>query len=124
MYHGSMEAKAFKWDEIEPDNPIPLLTRNRVQGDQMLVAKVHLAKGCQVALHQHVSEQAALVLSGHVLWTLGQEGDENRRTLEMRGGEVLILPSNVWHGVEALEDTHIIDVLSPPGAMGVDSQKS
>jgi quercetin dioxygenase-like cupin family protein len=40
----------------------------------------------------------------------------------MRGGEVLQIPGNVWHGVSALEDTYIIDILSPPAAMGVDSQ--
>jgi hypothetical protein len=40
----------------------------------------------------------------------------------MQGGEVLHLPSNLPHAVEALEETHILDMLSPPGPMGVDSQ--
>lgn len=118
-----MEAKAYNWSEIEEDNPIALLTRRKVQGEQMLLAKVHLKKGCHVALHQHVSEQMAIVVSGHVLWTIGADGDAAQYRLEMRGGEVLKLPGNVWHGVDALEDTDIIDVLSPPGAMGVDSQR-
>lgn len=112
-----MQAVAYRWSDIEPDNPIALLTRQRIQGDQMLVANVKLDKGCVVAVHQHASEQIAIIVSGHVCWTVdGQE-------LEMRGGEVLVLRSNVPHGVLALEETHIIDVLSPPGAMGVDNQR-
>jgi quercetin dioxygenase-like cupin family protein len=119
-----MEAKAYRWSEVEEDNPIALLTRRKVLGEQMLLAKVHLAKGCHVALHSHVSEQMAIIVAGHVRWTLGADGDPGQYQLEMKGGEVLHLPSSLWHGVDALEDTDIIDVLSPPGAMGVDSQKS
>jgi hypothetical protein len=36
---------------------------------------------------------------------------------------VVVLPSNFPHGVTAVERTLIFDVLSPPGEMGVDSQK-
>lgn len=39
-----------------------------------------------------------------------------------RQGQVVLLPSNCLHGVETLEDSLLIDVLSPPGPMGVDSQ--
>lgn len=122
MYDFSMEAHLHRWEDIEPDNPIDKLTRWKVEGEQMLLAKVHLAKGCHVALHQHVSEQMAVVVSGHVRWTIGPAGGADQQQLEMKGGEVLHLPANVWHGVNALEDTEIIDILSPPGAMGVDRQ--
>ena len=118
-----MDPIAYRWLEIEEDQPIALLSRKRVNGEQMLLANVRLTKGCHVALHQHVSEQMAVVVSGHVRWTLGPAGGE-QKSLEMKGGEVLHLPENCWHGVEALEDTEIIDILSPPGAMGVDSQDS
>jgi quercetin dioxygenase-like cupin family protein len=42
----------------------------------------------------------------------------------MSGGEALVLPANVPHGVDVLEDTEIIDVLTPIGLMGVDKQKA
>jgi quercetin dioxygenase-like cupin family protein len=119
-----MEAIPYSWTNVESDQPISLLTRQRITGEKLLVAKVHLASGCHVALHQHENEQMAMVLSGHVVWTLGAAGDPAQRKLEMRGGEMLHLPANVWHGVDAIEDTDIIDVLSPPGAMGVDRQGS
>ncbi len=115
-----MNAVPYRWDEIEEDHPIALLHRKMIHGEQMLVARVRLEKGCHVEVHQHISEQVAVVLSGHARWTIGLGADAHTR--EMRGGEVLHLPSNVPHGIDALEGTEIIDVLSPPGLMGVDRQ--
>ena len=115
-------ATPYRWAEVAEDNPIPLLGRRMVTGDKMLVAKVNLTKGCDVHTHHHVSEQMAVILSGHVRFTIGEEGSPERREIEMRGGEVMCLPSNVPHAVFALEDTEIIDILSPPGKMGVDHQ--
>lgn len=116
-------SKALKWDDIAADTPIPLLTRRMVTGEQMLVARVELAAGCKVALHQHVSEQFACLISGRVRWGVGQPGTPERSEFEMGPGEVLPLPSNVPHEVEALEDSLILDILAPPGKMGVDSQR-
>jgi len=111
-----MEATIHPMAEVPEDSPIPLLTRRRIFGEQMLFAHVHLAKGCVVAVHSHVSEQIAYIVSGSVNWTLGD------RQVVVNGGNVVHLPSNFPHGVEAMEDTVIIDILSPPGMMGVDSQ--
>ena len=119
-----MNATIYKWDEVPQDNPIPLLTRNKVFGEKMLVAKVFLEKGCHVATHHHESEQISITVSGAVLWHLGEPGSEEYRDVVIRGGEVLVIPSNVVHSVDTLEDTLIYDILSPIGPMGVDSQKS
>lgn len=88
----------------------------------MLVAEVRLAKGCHVAMHRHESEQIAVMLSGSVIWTIGEGAD--RRTVPLQGGEVMVLPSNVLHSVDVLEDSVIMDILTPIGPMGVDSQGS
>lgn len=117
-----MENLLYKWDEIEADWPIPLLRRQAVRGEHILAAMVNLEQGCKVALHHHASEQIAYVISGRAKWGLGEPGSPERREFEMTGGEVLHLPSNLPHEVEALEDTKILDILSPPGPMGVDSQ--
>lgn len=103
---------------LPADQPIDLLERWRLEGEQMLAARVVLRKGCEVKVHSHPSEQIAMVMSGRVRWTLGEEG----RLEEVGPGQVVHLPANIPHGVFALEDTLIFDILSPPGAMGVDSQ--
>ena len=117
-----MDNLVSRWADIAPDNPVPLLYRQMITGDKILVAMVKLEPGCKVALHHHDSEQIAYVMSGRVLWGLGEPGTPERREFEMVGGEVLHLPSNLPHEVLAIEETRILDMLSPPGPMGVDRQ--
>ena len=88
----------------------------------MLWAYVDLSKGCEVAMHEHESEQIAFVISGGVIWRLGDPDSSDYREQEVEGGSVVHLPGGFPHGVRALEDTVILDVLSPPGEMGVDRQ--
>src|SRR5579884_1897464 len=103
-----MDATSHCWTDIAEDNPIALLTRRSLTGEKMMVARVKLEKGCHVQRHRHESEQISILLSGHVRWFVGEEGSPEDRFIEMRGGEVLVLPSNVWHGLDTLEDTEVI----------------
>lgn len=111
-------------ETMEADHPIALLHRKKLEGEHMLWALVHLEKGCHVAPHSHVSEQIAYVISGRARWTFGNPGEANYSTQETSTGDVILLPSMLVHSVEVLEDTHVLDVLSPPGAMGVDNQEN
>jgi ribosomal protein L16 Arg81 hydroxylase len=43
-------------------------------------------------------------------------GDDQAKEVTIRAGEVLHIPSMVWHKAEALEDTLDVDVFSPPRA--------
>lgn len=118
-YTPAMDAKVLQWDTEPEDHPIALLHRHKVLGEKMLAAKIFLEKGCTVPIHHHESEQIAIIVSGKTRWTLGPEA--NRREIEAGAGEVLVLPGYVPHGVVALEDTYIYDILSPIGPMGVDT---
>ena|SRR5579872_757363 len=113
-----MKAKIHRWDTAESDAPVAGLLRTRVFGDKALVAKIHLDKGCIVNPHSHPSEQISIVLSGSQKWWL----DDDEHEYISKPGDILVLPSGCRHGVETLEDSDLIDILSPPGAMGVDSQ--
>jgi quercetin dioxygenase-like cupin family protein len=115
-----MDPIVKKWSEVPFDTPVPGLDRNGFAGDHMYVAKVFLHPGCEVKVHSHPSEQMSIIVSGRIKWFLGEE----RREVEVTGGHVLHLPSNYPHGVIAIEETLIYDILSPVGPMGVDSQKS
>lgn len=117
-----MNVQPQTWDSLPSDNPIPLLKREKLAAEQVLVARVNLGAGCVVAQHHHPSEQVAIMLTGRAMWTLGHPGAEYQA--EMVGGQLLHLPSGFPHGLTATQDCEIIDILSPPGAMGVDSQKS
>ena len=117
-----MELWHQAWKDLPQDNPVPLLFRRKALGERILVARITLLKGCQVASLHHESEQVCTVLSGLLRWSFGQPGSTEFRRQDIGPGEVLVLPSQTWHGVEALEDSEVIDMLSPPGPMGVDEQ--
>lgn len=119
---GDSQAAVYRWDEIDEDHPIPLLHRKRIFAENLLLASVRLDRGCRVARHSHPSEQVAVIVSGAVRWSVGEEGSPTFAVRELRGGEVMVVPPDVPHGVEALEDTVILDLLSPPGLMGIDQQ--
>lgn len=114
-----MEPNPVSWDALPSDQPISSLTRQSLAGENMLAARVVLERGCVVKVHRHESEQIAIMLKGYAMWKLGDEG----REVEMRSGDVICLPGNFPHGLTALEDCLIIDILSPVGAMGVDSPR-
>ncbi len=106
------EAVRYRWHEIEADHPMPLLERRRIHGDQMTVAHVTLRKGFKIDPHAHYEEQIALVITGKIRFLLGESS--NRKEVIVGADELVHLPSNVPHGAEALEDSLVMDLFSPP----------
>jgi quercetin dioxygenase-like cupin family protein len=88
-----------------------LLERRLVCGSRMMLAHVYLKKGCLVPLHQHENEQLTYILEGALRFWLGDDGKQEQ---VVRAGEVLVIPSNLPHKAEALEDTLDVDIFSPP----------
>jgi len=104
-------AVRYDWRDVESEEVTPMLRRRLITGERVMLAEVRLSKGCPVPRHQHVHEQLTHVLKGALrFWT----GDDDAEELVLREGEVLHLPSNVWHRAEALEDSVVLDVFSPP----------
>jgi quercetin dioxygenase-like cupin family protein len=100
---------------------MPLLTRRRVIGRQAMISQVRLKRGCKVPTHQHPNEQFACILEGSLRFGIGEEGRAERFELVALAGDIVTLPSNVPHSAEALEDTLVLDVFSPPSATtGID----
>ena len=101
-----------RWADIAPEPMNSLLTRQFVSGSQAMLARIELKKGCAVPRHAHPNEQIAYVESGALRFRLGEEGRE--RECVVRAGEVLVIPANLPHSAEALEDTVDFDVFAPP----------
>ncbi len=97
----------YVWNEIEKEVLNPALARKMVVGEKAMIAQVFLAKGAIVPAHQHESEQITYVLDGALEFEL--EG----KTVVVRSGEVLRIPSNVVHRAVALEETLDLDIFSP-----------
>ncbi len=109
---------AAAWTALPFDQPMPLLDRHRVIGEQAMISRVLLHAGCVVPSHAHENEQFACVLSGRVRFTLA----DGERVLG--AGEVLWLPSHAPHAAEALETAVVLDVFAPPSqTTGVDVRR-
>jgi quercetin dioxygenase-like cupin family protein len=88
----------------------PLLDRQFVFGEKGMLARLVLRAGCVVPLHSHENEQITYILEGALKFCL--EGKD----IIVRAGEILIIPANVPHSAEALEDTVDLDLFCPPRA--------
>jgi quercetin dioxygenase-like cupin family protein len=96
------------WHTIPLEELNPLLQRQFVVGQQMMLARVLLKKGCIVPEHSHYNEQITYILDGALkFWIDGKE-------IVVHAGEVLCIPSNMPHKAEALIDTVDLDVFNPP----------
>ena len=104
-------ATFFRWADVPSEQVKPDISRKLITGDRIMLAEVKLQRGCIVPQHAHVHEQMTYVLDGCLRLTVGEDG---ATSYDLRGGEVVVLPSNVPHAAEALEDTRVIDVFSPP----------
>ena len=99
------------WDDVEQEQLNPLLSRQFVTGEQSMLARLLLKKGCIVPLHSHMNEQITYVLEGALKFTLGPPGS---REVTVRAGEVLVIPPHLPHSAVAMEDTVDLDVFTPP----------
>ena len=117
----SDRAITYRWDELDSDEPMALLSRKRVIGTRAMISRVVLQKGCVVPRHAHENEQFACILSGCLKIELDSQTGTGNETVVVKAGELIHFPSNVAHAAEALEDTVVLDVFSPPSeTTGID----
>jgi quercetin dioxygenase-like cupin family protein len=108
----SARAVLARWSDIPAEAMNPLLTRKFITGEQAMIARVDLKKGCIVPRHSHPNEQLAWITEGALKFTLEENGGQTE--VVVGAGEVLVIPANVPHMAEALEDTVDFDIFAPP----------
>lgn len=98
------------WNNVPLEDLTPLLQRQFVVGQEIMVARVLMKKGCIIPEHSHHNEQLTYILEGALkFWIDGKE-------IVVHAGETLCIPSNMTHKAVALEDTVDLDVFNPPRA--------
>ncbi len=109
------------WDSTPLEQLSPLISRRLISTDRQMMAHVLLLKGAVVPAHDHHNEQFTYILSGCLRFWIGEHADAPGDTyLDVKAGEVLVIPSMVRHRAEALEDTLDLDVFNPPRADWLD----
>ena len=102
------ELKHIRWNDVEIEALNPLLDRQIVTGESLMLSRVLLKKGCVVPEHSHLNEQLTYILEVALKFTI------DGREIVVNAGEVLCIPPHMPHKAEALEDTVDLDVFYPP----------
>jgi quercetin dioxygenase-like cupin family protein len=97
----------YDWSQVPAEQLNPHVSRKAIHTAAMTIARLHLKKGAIVPEHHHVHEQVAHVEKGSLKFVVA--GKEHI----LNAGQSLVLPSNVPHGVVALEDTDVLDTFTP-----------
>jgi quercetin dioxygenase-like cupin family protein len=107
---GLSNIQHIRLEDMPTEHLNPLLDRQFVSGDKGMLARLVVRAGCVVPLHSHENEQITYVLEGALKFSLPET------EVIVRAGEILVIPANVPHSAEALEDTVDFDVFCPPRA--------
>jgi quercetin dioxygenase-like cupin family protein len=114
-YFPPMSVTKLSWSAVREETLNPLLSRKVISADNTMIAQVFLRKGCVVPGHQHVNEQITYILEGGLRFWIGEHAMKpGSEYIDVLAGEVLLIPGNVPHRAEALEDTLDVDVFNPP----------
>ena len=89
-----------------------LLVKPLLKGDEMTFLEISYAAGVGTPLHTHTHESIAYVVRGKVKSTVGSDA------FIMGPGDVCRHPTGVLHGLEAIEDSLVVEIKSPAPDIG------
>jgi quercetin dioxygenase-like cupin family protein len=97
----------YNWTQIPEEKLSSSLSRRVIHTGSMTVARIRLSKGAIVPLHSHVNEQVTMLESGSLRFEMGGE------QIVLKAGDCLVIPPELPHLVEALEDSAATDLFTP-----------
>jgi quercetin dioxygenase-like cupin family protein len=89
-----------------------MLVKPLIKGDEMTFLEIRYAPGVGAPLHTHTHESIAYVVKGKVKSTVGSE------EFIMGPGDVCRHPAGVLHGLEAIEESLVVEIKSPAPDIG------
>jgi quercetin dioxygenase-like cupin family protein len=95
------------WNLMKEEQLNPLLARKVIHTETMTIARLSLRKYAVVPEHSHANEQVTILQSGALKFRI--DGKEQ----VLRAGEMLQIPPDAPHSVEAIEDSVAVDLFSP-----------
>jgi quercetin dioxygenase-like cupin family protein len=96
-----------RWLETPVEQMNELIGRQVIHGVNMTMARLVLKRGAVVPRHHHVNEQITTLLEGRLRFEFPGH------TQDLAAGESLVIPPDLPHRVDALEDSIAIDVFAP-----------
>ena len=97
--------------DLEALELVPGLAFRPVSTETVMANFVSFVPNSPAPRHHHVEQQIAIVLSGELHFTVGEE------SRVMRAGDCVVIPPHVPHGGHSGPDgCEVIDVFTPPRA--------
>ena len=100
--------QTYTWETVPEERLDANITRRMITGEKAMLVRWQFKKGALAARHSHPHEQVVVMVSGRLRLAVGDE-----ETI-MGANDMVVIPPHVPHEAEALEDTVVIDIFSPP----------
>lgn len=97
----------YKWDELEGGTITPSYSLGEgpsIKGETIEVALMTYPAGTEAKPHAHPNEQIQIVMKGKARYRIGDEEKV------LGPGEVALMPANIKHEIQILEDLDVINV--------------
>ena len=110
-----------RWKDQPSETMKGTITRKIITSQKIMMGEVRFRKGDIVPRHSHENEQFTYVVQGALKFWFG---DDDHDEIVVGPGEVVIIPSNLPHRAEAMEDTVEFDIFNPPRQDWIDKTDS
>lgn len=101
------EIQKTSWNNVEKVKLSDRLSLQTIFGEKATLAQLSIEQGGTAARHSHASEEYMWIVSGALKYNFGD------REVVVHAGEVVVIPPNVAHSIEALEDTTAVGFFAP-----------
>ena len=101
------EMQAYDWTTVPREELNPRFARQVIHGQTLTIARIFIKQGFTVPMHSHHNEQISMCDSGRLRFDLA--GTE----FVLEAGGILVIPPNVPHSAEALDDFVGTDIFVP-----------
>lgn len=100
--------QSYTWEAVLAEQLDDRIRRRMIVGQKAMLVRWEFKKGALAARHQHPHEQVVVMVSGRLRLAVGDD-----ETI-MGPDDMVVIPPQIPHEAEALEDTVVIDIFSPP----------
>ena len=100
--------QAYTWESTAEEQLTDRIKRRMIVGTKEMLVRWEFRKGAVAARHSHPHEQIVVMIEGRLRLTVGDVDKV------MAPGDIVVIPPDVPHEAQALEDTVVLDIFSPP----------
>ncbi|MCB0395724.1 MAG: cupin domain-containing protein [Flavobacteriales bacterium] len=106
-----MKVTKHNWDNVPVEEVTPMMHRQIIAGEKVMIAKMKFKDGFRVPLHQHENEQVTHCISGTMRFWFGADKSE---VVDLHPGDTIVIPANLPHEALMIGEVEEMDTWAPP----------